>query len=125
MKSNNNFSAIQIVMGVFIIGVFTYISVINILPSGSSNSYYADNSDKIDAKIVSVNYVNNKLVVDVSGSATKGCIKRTRSTPKANDLCWISISDNSFSTSVYKSKKYFIWLVDSNGLVSNMYEYSG
>lgn len=125
MKNNNSFSAIQIVMGVFIIGVFTYVSVINILPNGSSNSYYADNSDKIDAKIVNINYINNKLVIDVSGNASNGCIKRTRSTPKENDLCWIYISNNSFSTSVYKNKKYYIWLMDDNGIISNTYEYSG
>jgi len=113
-----------IFMSIFIFSTFTYVSVINIFPNNSSNSYFTSENSQIDAKIETTTYKNGKLIVTTSGIAKKGCIKSTKTTPNEKNTCWIEIKDHKFSTSVLKNKTYYIWIMDNNGVVSNIYEYN-
>lgn len=121
MKSSN-LNAMTIVLGVFILFVFSYISVTNLIPSNATNKYYASDDIGIDARIIKTDIIDGRLVVNIEGDAIKGCIKTTKSNPKINDFCWIDIVDNSFSTSIFKNKKYYIWLIDKDNKISNIYE---
>lgn len=121
---NNKITTPIIFMSVFIFSIFTYVSFTNIFSSNSSDSYFASENNKIDAKIENTIYEKGKLTVTISGNAKKGCIKSTKTDPKENSTCWVDISDYKFSTSVLKNKTYYIWLMDNNGIISNKYEYN-
>lgn len=112
-----------IFMSIFIFSIFTYVSIINIFPNKSSDSYFSTENDQINAKIENTNYKKGKLIVTVSGNPRKGCIKSTKTPPDNNSTCWIEINNYQFSTSILKNKTYYIWLMDDNGLISNIYEY--
>lgn len=120
--NNKNYNEFQIILGIFILVFFGYVSIINIIPNSSSNSYYTTDEDNINARITNIEITDNKLMIKTSGNAAKGCIKTTLSTPKEKDFCWININNNTFSTSIYKNKKYYIWLMDENGKIGNIHE---
>ena len=122
--NNNKLTTPIIFMGVFIFSIFTYVSIINIFPNKSSDSYFTTENSQINASIKSTTYEKGKLIVTVTGEAVKGCIKSTKTPPDNNSACWVEINNYSFSTSVLKNKSYYIWLMDSNGLISNKYEYN-
>ena len=113
-----------IFMSVFVFSIFLYVSVINIFPNNSSDSYFTSENSLIDAKIEKTSYKNGKLTVTISGNAEKGCVKSTKTVPDEKAACWIDINNYKFSTSVLKNKTYYIWLIDNNGLISNKYEYN-
>ena len=113
-----------IFMSVFIFSIFTYVSVINIFPNKSSDSYLTTENSQINASVKNTSYNKGKLTVTVAGNAVKGCIKTTKTIPDNNSACWVEINNYSFSTSVLKNKTYYIWLMDNNGLLSNKYEYN-
>lgn len=122
--NNNKLTTPIIFMSVFIFFIFTYISIVNIFPNKSSDSYFSTENSQINASIKSTTYEKGKLIVTVTGEAVKGCIKTTKTTPDNNSACWVEINNYSFSTSVLKNKSYYIWIMDNNGLISNKYEYS-
>ena len=100
---NNNTTSYIWILGVFILGVFTYISAINILPNNiGSDSYYSKIDGEMIAKIEDVLYVDKKLTIRTSGDAEYGCIKTTKTRPNENSSCWVKINDNSFSSSIFK-----------------------
>ena len=111
-----------VVMGVIILIVFSYVSFINVLPNNSSNSYFST-EEKSTASIEKAEYLNGVLVVNTSLNAKMGCIKSTKSVPKLNSKCWINVVDRKFSSSIYRYKKYYIWVIDDNGVISGTYEY--
>ena len=112
-----------IFMSVFIFSLFTYVSIINIFPNKASDSYLSTENNLINANIENMNYQKGKLVVKITGDAVRGCIKSTKTIPDSNSNCWIKINNYQFSTSILKNKTYYIWLMDNNGLISNIYEY--
>ena len=112
-----------IFMSVFIFSLFTYVSIINIFPNKSSDSYLSTENSLINASIENMDYQKGKLIVTITGEAVKGCIKTTKTIPDNNSNCWIEIDNYQFSTSVLKNKTYYIWLMDENGLISNKYDY--
>lgn len=119
MKKNNLTSFI-IFSGIFVLCVFTFVATYNILPNNrESNSYYAKPNDKINAKVESLNIQENKLVITTSGNASEYCAKTTKSTPKSDNLCWKKIENNRASTSIYKDKKYYVWIKDTDGNISS------
>ena len=113
-----------IVLGGLVLVIFAYVSFVNILPNNSSNSYLSSDEVGINASIDNIRYEQGRLIVNTLGNAKKGCIKSTRSKPESNSRCWIEVNNNSFSTSIFRYKKYYIWIMDSDGAVSNYYEYS-
>lgn len=119
MKNNNGLTFI-ITTGVIILVIFVAIAVYNIIPKNSeSNSYYVKVNEEMSAKIEGMEIKNNKLIITTLGDALEYCVKSTKSTPNDNSICWKKISDNTASISVYKNKKYYIWIKDSKGLISS------
>ena len=113
-----------IFMGVFVFTIFTYVSIINIFPNKSSDSYLSTENSPINASVEKTNYQKGKLTVTVTGEAVNGCVKTTKTTPNQNSTCWVKIDNNQFSVSVLKNKTYYIWLMDENNLISNRYDYN-
>lgn len=119
MKNNNGLTFI-ITTGVIILVIFVAIAVYNIIPKNSeSNSYYVKVNEEMSAKIEGMEIKNNKLIITTLGDVLEYCVKSTKSTPNDNSICWKKISDNTASISVYKNKKYYIWIKDSKGLISS------
>lgn len=119
MKNNNGLTFI-ITTGVIILVIFVAVAVYNIIPKNSeSNSYYVKVNEEMSAKIEGMEIKNNKLIITTLGDTLEYCIKSTKSTPNDNAICWKKISDNTASISVYKNKKYYVWIKDSKGLISS------
>lgn len=113
-----------IFMSVFVFSTFIYVSMINIFPNKSSDSYLTSETNPIDAKIETTTFKDGKLIVSITGDAKKGCIKSTKTNPNNKSTCWTNIEGNKFSTSVLKNKTYYIWLMDETGEISNRFEYN-
>ena len=62
---------------------------------------------------------NNKLNITTSGDAVEYCVKSTRTTPESNNICWKKIENNTASISIYKYKKYYVWIKDTSGNISS------
>lgn len=119
MKKNNSMTFI-IVGGIVILTVFVTVLVMNLLPDNNeSNSYYVKVNDEMSAKIESLNLDNNKLIIETSGDAEMYCVKSTRSKPENSALCWNKIINNRAEISVYSYRKYYVWIKDTNGNISN------
>lgn len=119
MKNNNGLTFI-ITTGVIILVIFVAVAVYNIIPKNSeSNSYYVKVNEEMSAKIEGMEIKNNKLIITTLGDTLEYCVKSTKSTPNDNAICWKKISDNTASISVYKNKKYYVWIKDSKGLISS------
>jgi len=116
---NNNMMTFIIVAGVIILSVFTVVVTINFLPDNESNSYYVKTRDEMSAKIESVNIVDNKLIINTSGSPIEYCVKTTKSIPNDNSICWKKINDNYASISVFPYRTYYVWIKDDTGNISN------
>lgn len=119
MKKNNNMTSFIIVTGIIVLLVFTVVLGINILPNYESNSYYVKVGDEMSAKIEALDIKDNKLNITTSGDAIYYCVKSTRSTPESNNICWKKIENNTASISVYKYKKYYVWIKDTNNIISS------
>lgn len=119
MKKNNNMTSFIIVTGIIVLLVFTVVLGINILPNYESNSYYVKVGDEMSAKIEALDIKDNKLNITTSGDAIYYCVKSTRSTPESNNICWKKIENNMASISVYKYKKYYVWIKDTNNSISS------
>lgn len=120
MKSNTNTSFI-IIFGITILVVFTTILSINLLPNYESNSYFVKVDDKMNAKIETVKINDNKMIITTSGDPAEYCVKSTRTTPKLNALCWNKMDNNTSSIEIFKNKKYYIWIKDKLGNISNYF----
>ena len=120
-KSKNSNSAMTfiIVAGVIVLVVFTSIAALNLLPNYESNSYYVKVDEEMDAQIESINIKNGKLILTTSGDPTHYCVKSTRSKPSVNNICWQEINNNQATISVFQYKKYYIWIKDQKGNISN------
>lgn len=115
---NNNITSFIIVVGLLVLIVFTSVITINLLPNRESNSYYVKVGDNMSAKIETINITNGKLYIETSGDPIQYCVKSTKSKPKSNSLCWSSIINNNASISIYQGKKYYIWIKDDLGNIS-------
>ena len=115
----NNMSTFIIVSGIFVLIIFIIILVINFLSNYESNSYYVKVGDEMSAKIESLYIKDNKLNITTSGDAVEYCVKSTKSTPDSSNICWKSISDNTATISIYKYKKYYVWIKDYSGNISS------
>lgn len=117
---NNNSKSFIIFTGTFILCVFTIIITINLLPKNNeSNSYYVKVDEEMSAKIETINIKNNKLTITTSGDAVEYCVKSTKTIPDEKNLCWKKIENNIASISIFKYKKYYIWIKDTNSKISS------
>lgn len=119
MKKNNSTSFI-VFAGILVLCVFAFVAAYNLLPNNKeSNSYYVKVGDEMSAKIEGLDITNGTLNITTSGDAVEYCVKSTKSTPETNNLCWKSIKNNTASISIYRHKKYYVWIKDTNGNISN------
>lgn len=119
MKKNNNITSFIIITGIIVLVIFTGVLTINLLPNYESNSYYVKVGEEMSAKIDSLDIKNNKLYITTLGDSKEYCAKSTRTTPDSNNLCWKEINNNTASISIYKNKKYYVWIKDTNGNISS------
>ena len=116
---NNNFTSFIVFFGVIVLCIFSVVVVINLLPrNNESNSYYVKVGDEMSAKVEALDIKDNRLVITTSGDALEYCVKSTKTTPDVNNICWRKIEDNTASISIYKFKKYYIWIKDTNNNIS-------
>lgn len=118
MKKNNNMTTFIIVSGILVLCVFVVVLAVNLLPNHESNSYYVKVEDNMGAKIEELYINNNKLIITTSGDAKEYCVKSTKSTPETNNICWKQIENNTASISIYKYKKYYVWIKDNSNNIS-------
>ena len=116
---NNNMNTFIIVAGVMVLAVFTTVMVINLKPNYESSSYYVKVEDEMSAKIESLTINSGKLKIVTSGDAVEYCVKSTRTNPGVKNMCWKTINNNEASISIYKYKKYYVWIKDAEGNISN------
>ncbi len=119
MKKNNNMTSFIIVTGIMVLLIFTTVLGINLLPNYESNSYYVKVNDEMSAKIEALDVKSNKLTITTSGDTIEYCVKSTRSTPESQNICWKKIDNNTASISIYKYKKYYVWIKDTSGNISS------
>ena len=119
MKKNNNVTSFIVVVGLVVVSIFTTVLVMRLLPNNESNSYYVKVEDEMGAKIEALDNENQKLKIITSGDASKICVKSTETTPDAGNLCFKEIINNESVVSVYKGKRYYVWVMDTKGNVSN------
>lgn len=124
---NNKTTAFITGGGILILGVFSMICAINLVPNGiSSDSYYAKVDEDMISTIEKINVENGNLIIQTSGKAESICAKTTKSNPSKNAICWKEVSNNSFSISVFENKTYYVWLKDASGNISSPKEvYTG
>lgn len=116
---NNKMTTFIIVTGILVLTVFTVVLGMNLMPNNESNSYYVKVGEEMSAKIEALDIKNNKLNITTSGDAIEYCVKSTKSTPDSNNICWKKINNNTASIAVYKNKKYYIWIKDTNNKISS------
>ena len=75
MKKSNNMTSMIIVMGVLVVGIFTTVLVMNLMPNYESNSYYVKVNDEMSAKIEALDLTDGKLNITTSGDAIEYCVK--------------------------------------------------
>ena len=119
MKHNNNSSFI-IIAGVFILTIFTSVALYNTISNNKeSNSHYVKVDNDMTAKIEKIEVLETKITITTSGNAKEYCIKSTKTTPEKDSICWKSIKDNTGISSIYPNRKYYIWIKDDKGNISN------
>lgn len=118
MKSNNR-TGIIIFTGILVVAIFTVTIMLNLISNYESNSYYVKVGDDMSAKIDSVSIKNGKLIINTSGDVVEYCVKPTRTAPETNSLCWKKIENNISSISVFEHRRYYVWIKDASGNISN------
>lgn len=124
MSNNETGNTFLILAGATILAVFTYISILNILPNNSSDNFYSKNDNELSVIINDVKFEDGKINVVTSESNVYVCVKQTKSIPKDNSMCWKKSKGNSTKISAYEGKTYFIWLKDENNTISDYMEYN-
>ncbi len=116
---NNTMTSFIIISGIIVLGIFIVVAVINVMPNYESDSYYVKVENDMDAKIEDFLIQDGKLTITTSGDAKEYCVKSTRTRPTSNSLCWNDIKDNVATISIFEHKKYYIWIKDEEGNISN------
>lgn len=117
---NNNSTTFIVIAGIIVLCVFTFVTVYNLMPNNKqSTSYYVKVEDEMSAKVEALDIQGNMLNITTSGDALEYCVKSTKTTPDNNNICWKKIDNNNASISIYKYKKYYVWIKDTNGNISS------
>ena len=117
-NDSNNMTTFIIVTGIIVLSIFTVVAGINLLPNNESNSYYVKVEDGMSAKVESLNINNDVVDITTTGDTIEYYVKSTKSTPSLNNMCWKKIKNNTATFSIYKDKKYYIWVKDTNNNIS-------
>lgn len=115
---NNNGTVFIITAGLFILVVFITVLSINLSPNYESNSYYASGNDDVNAVIEDLSVDGNNLIIKTSGDGKEFCVKSTRTIPDLNNICWKKLENGIGKISIYKNKKYYVWVKDNNNAIS-------
>ena len=119
IKKTNQTSTI-IIMGVIVLCVFAFVVTLNLLPNGlNSDSYYAKIDDKVNGKIETLEMIEHKVELVISGKIDSYCIKTTKSNPDASAICWTKIESEKTIISILAGKKYYLWIKDTDGNISS------
>jgi sortase (surface protein transpeptidase) len=122
MKQNNKKSII-IFLAIVILGVLVFISTQNILfTKNGENTYYAKTEKEVDKKIYNIRKSGNKLEFEVKEDVNKYCLKTTKSNPSSASLCWQFINNSKQKITIIEGKKYYLWIQDTQGNISNEIE---
>lgn len=121
---NKNSSSSLILLGILILGIFTYISAINILPNNSSNSFFSKDNGEMNTVITNVSLENDKLIITTNNNEALICVKQTKSEPSNNSLCWKNTVNNQITLRVFVGKTYYIWVKDNENKISNYIQYN-
>lgn len=113
-KIDFDYTIFLIISGAVIIGFFTAVVVLNILPN-----FQKDNENLMNAKITNVTYNDGKITIETAGDAESFCIKSTKSRPNAQNICWVDLENNMATTSAFPYKRYYVWIKDSSGNISD------
>ena len=116
MKSNS--STFIITTGVFVLAVFSFIVAKNILPNNDNDKYYSKPTEEMTARIDKITKGEDKLIITTIGNPAAYCLKTTKSIPQNNSLCWNKIKNNRVEVSYFKYKKYYFWIKDTEGRIS-------
>lgn len=123
--SENKKTSYIIILGILILGIFTYVAVLNIFDDNiSTNPFFSKTETNSNTKIENLEIINNKLVITTSQDTKNVCIKTTKTEPKPNSVCWLKVENNQVTTSIYNYKTYYIWLKDSNNNISEPTKYT-
>lgn len=120
MKKNkdNNMTVFIVVAGLVVLIVFTSVIAYNFISNHESDSYYAKVDEEMTAKIENVEIVDGKLNLLTIGDPIAFCVKSTRTKPTLNSLCWNALENNKASINIFSYKKYYVWIKDSEGNIS-------
>ena len=121
---NKNSSSSLILLGILILGIFTYISAINILPNNSSNSFFSKDNGEMNTVITNLSLKNDKLIITTNNNEATICVKQTKSEPSNNSLCWKNTVNNQITIRVFVGKTYYIWVKDNENKISNYIQYN-
>ena len=114
-------SSFLVIGGFVILGVFVYVSVLNILPNNSSGSYFS-RDEVFNIKVNEITYNEGKINVYVDDNKVSVCVKETKSVPKNNSICWKNVNNGYVSFSAFSNRKYYIWLKKDDN-ISQYIEY--
>ena len=121
---NKNSSSSLILLGILILGIFTYISAINILHNNSSNSFFSKDNGEMNTVITNLSLENDKLIITTNNNEATICVKQTKSEPSNNSLCWKNTVNNQITIRVFVGKTYYIWVKDNENKISNYIQYN-
>lgn len=116
MKSNS--STLIVLSGIFILSIFSFVIAKNILQNNNDDKYYAKPNEDMIARIDKITKGEDKLIITTIGNPVAYCLKTTKSIPQNNSLCWNKIENNKVEVSYFKYKKYYVWIKDNEGRIS-------
>ena len=84
----------------------------------NDDKYYAKPNEDMIARIDKITKGEDKLIITTIGNPVAYCLKTTKSIPQNNSLCWNKIENNKVEVSYFKYKKYYVWIKDNEGRIS-------
>ena len=114
----NNLTTFIVITGFIILVLFIYIAVVNLNGNEESIFYSSKTESNMEAKPEYVDIVNNQLIIKTTGGKAYYCIKTTKSEPSVNSLCFNELENNFASVYVLPYKTYYVWIKDSNNVLS-------
>lgn len=105
---------------ILVIGILFFSIAVYVINNNYSNMQ-ANSTGYVNEDVRNISYENNKLRIDVSSNIDKYCIKTTKTKPEKNNICFNKITNTAYA-SIYEYKKYYLWLLDKNDVVSDYIE---
>lgn len=106
---------------VLVIVVILFFGIAVYVINDNYNNMKANSIQLANDDLKNISYENGKIRIDVSNNIKEYCIKTTKSKPSKNNICFNRINNTAY-VSVYENKKYYLWLIDNNGILSDYIE---